>query len=113
MDSRKKPGFAENMSAAQRRRNRIIKAKEEQAALPQTLADQAPRGPLQVKNQVIGILRKTPTGGVVIPDPSFRSTDYGAIEIDKNHLNGAPFDMVVVCEVLNPEIGRASCMERV
>lgn len=109
MDSRKKPGFAENMSAAQRRRNRIIKAKEEQAALPQTLADQAPRGPLQVKNQVIGILRKTPTGGVVIPDPSFRSTDYGAIEIDKNHLNGAPFDMVVVCEVLNPDCERGDC----
>lgn len=109
MDSKKKPGFAENMSAAQRRRNRIIKAKEAESALPQTLADQAPRGPLQVKNQVIGILRKAPTGGVVIPDPSFRSTDYGAIEIDKNHLNGAPFDMVVVCEVLNPNCERGDC----
>ena len=85
MYNRKGSGFAENMSAAQRRRNRIIKAKEEQSVLPQTLADMAPRGPLEVKNQVIGILRKSPTGGVVIPDPSFRSTDYGAIEIDKNH----------------------------
>ena len=64
MDSKKRSGFAENMSAAQRRRNRIIKAKEEQAALPQTLADQAPRGPLQVKNQVIGILRKTTHGEI-------------------------------------------------
>ena len=109
MYNRKRSGFAENMSAAQRRRNRIIKAKEEQSVLPQTLADMAPRGPLEVKNQVIGILRKSPTGGVVIPDPSFRSTDYGAIEIDKNHLNGAPFDMVVVCEVLNPTCDRGDC----
>ena len=109
MDSKKRSGFAENMSAAQRRRNRVIKAKEAESALPQTLADQAPRGPLQVKNQVIGILRKAPTGGVVIPDPSFRSTDYGAIEINKNHLNGAPFDMVVVCEVLNPNCERGDC----
>ena len=108
-DKKKKPGFAENMSASQRRRNRIIKAKEEQAAFPETLADQAPRGPLQVRNQVIGILRQSPTGGVVIPDPSFRSTDYGAIDIDKNHLNGAPFNMVVVCEVLNPNCERGDC----
>ena len=103
MESKKKrSGFAERMSESQHKRNRIIKAKEVQTAFPETLADQAPRGPLQVKNQVIGILRQTPTGAVVIPDPSFRSTDYGAIEIDKNHLNGAPFNMVVVCEVLNP-----------
>ena len=108
-ENKRRHGFAENMSAAQKRRNRIIKAKEEQAALPETLADQAPRGPLQVKNQVIGILRQSPTGGVVIPDPSFRSTDYGAIEIDKNHLNGAPFNMVVVCEVLNPDCDRGDC----
>jgi ribonuclease R len=108
-DKKKKPGFAENMSASQRRRNRIIKAKEEQAAFPETLADQTPRGPLQVRNQVIGILRQSPTGGVVIPDPSFRSTDYGAIDIDKNHLNGAPFNMVVVCEVLNPNCERGDC----
>ncbi len=94
---------------AQKRRNRLIKAKEEQSAFPETLADQAPRGPLQVKNQVIGILRQSPTGGVVIPDPYFRSTDYGAIEIDKNHLNGAPFNMVVVCEVLNPNCDRGDC----
>ena len=108
-DKKRRPGFAENMSSAQKRRNRIIKAREEVAALPETLADQAPRGPLQVKNQVIGILRQSPTGGVVIPDPSFRSTDYGAIEIDKNHLNGAPFNMVVVCEVLNPNCDRGDC----
>ena len=108
-DKKKKSGFAANMSAAQKRRNRIIKAKEEQAVFPETLADQAPRGPLQVKNQVIGILRQSPTGGVVIPDPSFRSTDYGAIEIDKNHLNGAPFNMVVVCEILNPDCARGDC----
>ena len=110
MESKKRrPGFAENMSAAQRRRNRVITAKETESALPKTLADLSPRGPLQVKNQVIGTLRQTPTGGVVIPDPSFRSTDYGAIEIDRNHLNGAPFNMVVVCEVLNPTCERGEC----
>ena len=97
------------MSASQKRRNRVIKAKETETALPKTLADLEPRGPLQVKNQVIGILRQTPTGGVVIPDPSFRSTDYGNIEIDRNHLNGAPFNMVVVCEVLNPNCDRGDC----
>ena len=110
MDNKKKrPSFAENMSASQKRRNRVIKAKETETALPKTLADLEPRGPLQVKNQVIGILRQTPTGGVVIPDPSFRSTDYGNIEIDRNHLNGAPFNMVVVCEVLNPNCDRGDC----
>ena len=101
-NKKKKSGFAERMSESQHKRNRVIKAKEVKYDLPETLADQEPRGPLQVKNQVIGILRQTPTGAVVIPDPSFRSTDYGAIEIDKNHLNGAPYNMVVVCEVLNP-----------
>ena len=101
-NKKKRSGFAERMSESQHKRNRVIKAKEASTVLPETLADQAPRGPLQVKNQVIGILRQTPTGAAVIPDPSFRSTDYGAIEIDKNHLNGAPFNMVVVCEVLNP-----------
>ena len=91
-NKKKRSGFAERMSESQHKRNRVIKAKEASTVLPETLADQAPRGPLQVKNQVIGILRQTPTGAAVIPDPSFRSTDYGAIEIDKNHLNGAPFN---------------------
>ena len=109
MENKKKTGFAAKMSESQHKRNRIIKAKEVQSTLPETLADQAPRGPLQVKNQVIGILRQTPMGGVVIPDPSFRSTDYGAIEIDRNHLNGAPFNMVVVCEVLNPDCEKGDC----
>ena len=109
MENKKKTGFAAKMSESQHKRNRVIKAKEVQSTLPETLADQAPRGPLQVKNQVIGILRQTPMGGVVIPDPSFRSTDYGAIEIDRNHLNGAPFNMVVVCEVLNPNCEKGDC----
>lgn len=109
MENKKKTGFAAKMSESQHKRNRVIKAKEVQSTLPETLADQAPRGPLQVKNQVIGILRQTPMGGVVIPDPSFRSTDYGAIEIDRNHLNGAPFNMVVVCEVLNPDCEKGDC----
>ena len=109
MENKKKTGFAAKMSESQHKRNRVIKAKEVQSTLPETLADQAPRGPLQVKNQVIGLLRQTPMGGVVIPDPSFRSTDYGAIEIDRNHLNGAPFNMVVVCEVLNPNCEKGDC----
>ena len=61
MESKKKrSGFAEKMSESQHKRNRVIKAKEARYDLPETLADQAPRGPLQVKNQVIGILRQTP-----------------------------------------------------
>lgn len=104
-----RPQFAGKMSESQRKRNRVIKASEEHSPLPPTLADLAPRGPLQVKNQVIGMLRQTETGGVVIPDPSFRSTDFGAIRIDKNHLNGAPFNMVVVVEVLNPNCEKGDC----
>ena len=102
MEKKRRLGFADKMSDNQHSRNRVIKAKATSATLPQTLAEQSPRGPLQVKNQVIGILRQTPKGGVVIPDPGFRSTDFGPITISKNHLNGAPFDMAVVCEVLNP-----------
>ncbi|MCQ2483610.1 MAG: ribonuclease R [Clostridia bacterium] len=76
-----------------------------------SLSDIEPRGPLQVKNQVIGILRQVDTdkvlAGVVIPDPSFKNAgNIGNISIDRNHLNGAPFDMVVVCEVLNPYAGK-------
>lgn len=70
-----------------------------------------PRGPLQVKNQVIGALRRTADdkviGGVVIPSASFKdANNIGTITIDRNHLNGAPFDMMVVCEVLNPDAGK-------
>lgn len=97
---------AMNMSAAQRRRNREINAKAIEHTAPQCIGDLGARGPLKVKNQIIGMLRANGNGGVVIPDPSFRDTDFGAVTIDKNHLNGAPFDMAVVCEILNPEAGK-------
>ena len=102
----KRSRSAMNMSAAQRRRNREIKAKVIEKTAPQCIGDLEARGPLKVKNQVIGILRPHGAGGVVMPDPAFRDTDFGAVEIDKNHLNGAPFDMAVVCEILNPEAGK-------
>ena len=102
----KRSRSAMNMSAAQRRRNREIKAKVIEKTAPQCIADLEARGPLKVKNQVIGMLRSHGTGGIVLPDPTFRDTDFGAVVIDKNHLNGAPFDMAVVCEILNPEAGK-------
>ncbi|MCQ2533506.1 MAG: ribonuclease R [Clostridia bacterium] len=73
-----------------------------------SFADLEPRGPLQVKNTVVGILRNVDgsgvEAGVVIPDAQFKDANQiGAIKIDRNHLNGAPFDMRVVCEILNPE----------
>ncbi len=69
---------------------------------PSCFSDLAPRGPMQVSNQVIGLLIENGDGGIVIPDPGFKETNFGNIYIDKNHLNGAPFHMTVVCEVLNP-----------
>ncbi len=102
----KRSRSASNMSAAQRRRNREIHAKAIEKTAPQCIGDLEARGPLKVKNQVIGILRQHGTGGVVMPDPTFRDTDFGAVVIDKNHLNGAPFDMAVVCEILNPDAGK-------
>lgn len=103
---KKRSRSAVNMSAAQRKRNREIKAKAIESSSPQCIDDLGARGPLKVKNQVIGILRQHGNGGVVLPDPAFRETDFGAVLIDKNHLNGAPFDMAVVCEILNPTAGK-------
>ena len=102
--------YAKNMSQNARRRSREIMAKiQSEREKPQCPAELAPKGPLAVKNQVVGILRMTSDGGVVIPDPSFKDTDWGMVDIDKNHLNGAPFDMLVVCEILNPEEGKGKC----
>ena len=70
---------------------------------PTCYADIGPRGPLQVKNQVVGMLVQNGDGGSVIPDPSFKETNFGMVKIAKKDLNGAPFKMVVVCEILNPE----------
>ncbi|SCW59840.1 ribonuclease R [Ruminococcaceae bacterium YRB3002] len=70
---------------------------------PNCYSDVAPRGPLQVKNTVVGILRELGSGGVVKPDAAFREGDFGAVRIAQKDLNGAPFDMVVVAEIINPD----------
>ena len=103
---KKRSRSAMNMSSAQRRRNIEIRAKAIEQTRPVCIDDIGPRGPLKVKNQVIGILRPHGNGGVVLPDPAFKDTDFGAVLIEKNHLNGAPFDMAVVCEILNPTVGK-------
>ena len=71
-----------------------------------TVADLAPRGPLALENQCVGILREMQEGGVVIPDPGY-PFPFGQIVISKNQLNGAPFGMKVVCEIKNPSASRA------
>lgn len=88
------------MSARQQQRNAALPAMNQDK--PQNYAELTARGPLQVKNQVIGTLRENGEGGVVVPDPAFRETNFGLVRIEKNHLNGAPFNMTVVCEILNP-----------
>ena len=69
---------------------------------PLNFAEVAPRGPAAVKNTVVGILRAKGNGGEVIPGPSFKETDFGPVSIYSKDLNGAPFGMTVVCEILNP-----------
>ena len=103
---KKRSRSAMNMSSAQRRRNIEIRAKAIEESKPRCIDDLGARGPLKVKNQVIGILRPHGKGGVVLPDPAFKENDFGAVLIEKNHLNGAPFDMAVVCEILNPTAGK-------
>ncbi|MBR2522896.1 MAG: ribonuclease R [Clostridiales bacterium] len=70
---------------------------------PECYADVAPRGPEQTKNRVVGVLRELGDGGVVKPDSSFREGNFGIVRIARKDLNGAPFDMVVVAEIINPE----------
>ena len=97
----KKSSYALNMSLKQQARRAAAEGVSSEA--PKNFADLAPRGPLQVKNQVIGRLVQNGEGGDVYPDQAFRETNFGVIHIDKNNLNGAPFKMTVVCEVLNPD----------
>ena len=70
--------------------------------VPSNYSELAPRGPMQVVNQVIGTLVANGEGGLVLPDPAFKETNFGMVRIEKNKLNGAPFGMTVVCEILNP-----------
>ena len=72
-----------------------------------TVAEIGPRGPLALENQCVGILREGTNGGVVVPDPGYPASSYGHILIRKNQLNGAPFGMKVVCEIINPSAKRA------
>jgi len=72
-----------------------------------TIAELPPRGPQALENQCVGILQEGHEGGVVVPDPGYPASAFGRIVIRRNHLNGAPFGMKVVCEVLNPSAKRA------
>lgn len=78
-----------------------------------TIAELPPRGPLALENQCVGILKEGRDGGIVVPDPGYPATSYGQIIIRKNQLNGAPFGMKVVCEVLNPSAKRAEYEGRI
>ncbi len=102
-DNKNKPksGYAMNMSIRQQARRAA--AESFSSDVPRNFADLAPRGPMQVKNQVIGRLIQNGDGGDVYPDQAFRETNFGVIHISKENLNGAPFKMTVVCEVLNPD----------
>ena len=88
------------MSLRQKQRNAVMRPMEDDK--PKNFAELMPRGPLQVKNTVVGILKENGDGGIVVPDPSFKETNFGLVKIDRNNLNGAPYNMVVVAEVLNP-----------
>ena len=70
---------------------------------PSCYADVAPRGPAGVKNRVVGVLRELGEGGVIKPDAAFKEGDFGIVRIGRNDLNGAPYDMLVVAEILNPD----------
>ena len=83
------------------------------AAREITISELPPRGPQALENQCVGLLKETRDGGVVIPDPGYPTSSYGHIIIRKNQLNGAPFGMKVVCEILNPSAKRAEYEGRI
>ena len=78
-----------------------------------TIAELPPRGPQCLENQCVGILKEGREGGIVVPDPGNPATAYGQIIIRRNQLNGAPYGMKVVCEVLNPSAKRAEYEGRI
>lgn len=88
------------MSLRQRERNAVMRPMEDDR--PRNFNEVMPRGPLGVRNTVVGILKENGDGGIVVPDPSFRETNFGLVSIDRIHMNGAPYNMMVVAEVLNP-----------
>lgn len=66
------------------------------------VSQNVPRGPLALADQCVGILRAQGSGGYVEPDPGYNTSQYGRILIHEKDLNGAPFDMKVVCRIKNP-----------
>ena len=83
------------------------------AAREITISQLPPRGPQALENQCVGLLKETRDGGVVVPDPGYPASSYGHIIIRKNQMNGAPFGMKVVCEILNPSAKRAEYEGRI
>jgi len=61
-----------------------------------------PKGPEARSNECVGTLRLLGSLYYVEPDPGYSNGQYGRISITKEHLNGAPIDMKVICEILNP-----------
>lgn len=99
-----------NMSIRQQQRNGAMTGIPDG---PECYVDIAPRGPLQVQNQVVGLLIQNGDGGLVVPDPSFKETNFGNILIAPKDLNGAPFRMLVVCEVTNPSSAKRDFRGRI
>ena len=68
-----------------------------------SVSENPPRGPRAVQNQCVGILHQNGKDGLVEPDVGYSDKQYGRILIPQRYLNGAPFDMKVVCEIINPQ----------
>lgn len=62
-----------------------------------------PKGPEARSNECVGTLRLNGSLYFVEPDPGYNNAQYGKISIAQEHLNGAPIDMKVICEILNPK----------
>lgn len=75
---------------------------EAKAPIP-AVEENPPKGPMAVKNQCVGILYQKDRDGYVEPDPGYDLRQYGKIWIPNRFLNGAPFGMKVVCEIINPQ----------
>jgi len=67
------------------------------------VAQNALRGPMQTKNLCVGMLREMGFDGYVEPDVGYDALQYGRVLVRSRNLNGAPFDMKVVCEITNPD----------
>jgi len=88
-------------AGADNRPKRALNDRRNAEVLP--VAQNMPRGPLATVNQCVGILRESGFDGYVEPDAGYDSTQYGRITVRSRNLNGAPFGMKVVCEIINPQ----------